>query len=247
MMIFLKKAIQVKLIVLGALFLLNGTTLFFVSNLNLGNFMCCGLGGVLLIVGILFNRLAKLIKFLLLSAVLIAVVCSSFLIIYGKNDSVTYKEDAIIVLGAAVHGKQPSLSLKDRLDTAVEYHNQNPSALIVVSGGKGQGEDITEADAMETYLLDKGVPQKYIIKESNATSTYENFEFSKQLLQEKLDGDFSVAFITNEYHIMRAGLCAKQAGIEDATHIHSSTKLSYLVSGVLRECLAVVKYAVFKS
>lgn len=243
----MKTLFKIIFAVSGAAILLNGIALFFVSNVNLGNFLTVAMGAVILLTVLLFKRLAKWLKVLLIAGISIAVVFSSFLIIYGKNDNVTYREDAVIVLGAAVHGKTPSLTLKRRLDTAVEYHNQNPDAVIVVSGGQGAQEDITEAEAMQNYLVDKGVAADKIIKEEKATSTYENFVFSKEILNKKFGDDYTAAFITNEYHTLRASLCAKRADIENITHAHSNTNLSYLVSGVLRECLAVVKYLIFKS
>lgn len=233
-------------IVIGALISLNGIALFFVSNLNLGNFMTVVLGCVIILLGVFFTKMAKLFKFLILVGLCLVVVFAGSLIIYGKGDNVTYREDAVIVLGAAVHGKTPSLTLKKRLDTAIEYHAENPDMLIIVSGGKGDQEDITEAEAMQNYLVSHGVSGDKIIKEENATSTYENFVFSKKLLDENLGSDYTAAFITNEYHILRANLCANEAGLKNITHAHSNTNLSYLISGALRECLAVIKYIIFK-
>lgn len=242
----MKVVLKTLFIVLGSIIFLNGAGLFLVSNFNVGNLLTLLLGMVILFTAIFFEKLNKWFKIILISCISVAVVCSSILILYGKTDNVTYKEDAVIVLGAAVHGKTPSLTLKRRLETAVKYYNQNPEVIIVVSGGKGPQEDITEAEAMKQYLIKKGVAQDNIIKEESATSTYENFVFSKLILDEKFKNDYSVAFITNEYHILRAGACANRAGIKNLTHIHSDTSLSYIIAGSLRECLAVVKYLVFK-
>ena len=167
------------------------------------------------------------------------------MIIYGKSDSTTYTEDAVIVLGAAVHGKSPSLTLKKRLDKAVEYHKQNPNAIIIVSGGQGAQEDISEAEAMEIYLIDQGVAADKIIKEDKSTSTTENFTFSKEILDKHFNKEYTTCFITNEYHVLRAADCAKDVGFDDISHLHSNTNLSYLMSGSLRECLAVIKHIVF--
>ena len=243
---YMKSVLKIIVAVIGAVIALNGAALFFVSNVNLGNFLSIGLGAVIIFVAVFFNKIAKWLKILLFTCIGLVVILSSFLIINGKSDTVTHTEDAIIVLGAAVHGKTPSLTLKRRLDKAVEYHAQNPNAVIVVSGGQGAQEDISEAEAMKIYLIENGVKSDKIIKEENATSTYENFKFSKEILTKNFGDEYTTAFITNEYHILRASLCAKRAGIESATHLHSSTTLSYIVSGVLRECLAVIKYLVFK-
>lgn len=242
----MKTVFKIIAVIIGAVIVLNGVALFFVSNVNLGNFLSIGLGAVIILIALFFNKIAKWLKILLLSGIGIVIVLSSFLIINGKNDTVTYSEDAIIVLGAAVHGKTPSRTLKNRLNKAVEYHTKNPDAIIVVSGGQGAQEDISEAEAMKIYLIENGVTPDKIIKEDKSTSTTENFKFSKEILDKHFSGDYSVAFITNEYHILRASLCAKRAGFESTTHLHSNTTLSYLISGTLRECLAVVKYIIFK-
>ncbi len=242
----MKFVLKIVFSAIGGIIAINGITLFFVSNVNLGNFLTIGFGVVIILTALLFKKLAKWLKILLISGISVAVVLSSFLIIYGKNDTTTYKEDAIIVLGAAVHGKTPSLTLKRRLDAAVDYHKQNPDAIIIVSGGQGAQEDITEAEAMKIYLIGHGVASDKINKEDKSTSTTENFKFSKEILTEHFGDDYTACFVTNEYHVLRAGLCAKRADIKNTTHLHSNTNLSYLISGSLRECLAVVKYVIFK-
>lgn len=244
---YMKAIIKTIITIIGSAITLNGIALFFVSNVNLGNFLSIGLGAVIILIALFFNKLARWLKILLISGIGAAVALSSFLIIYGKSDNVSYKEDAIIVLGAAVHGKTPSRTLKYRLKKAVEYHKQNPNAIIIVSGGQGAQEDISEAEAMKIYLIENDVKSDKIIKEDKSTSTTENFKFSKEILDKHFSSDYSVAFITNEYHILRASLCGKREGFENTTHLHSNTSTSYLLSGVLRECLAVVKYLVFKN
>lgn len=235
----MKNIIKIIIFAIGGIITFNGVALFFVSNVNLGNFLSVLLGGIVIFAALCFKKLSKWLKVLLVAGISLAIVCSSFLIIYGKSDTATYTEDAVIVLGAAVHGKTPSLTLKKRLDKTVEYHKQNPNVIIVVSGGKGAQEDITEAEAMKNYLVSNGVPENKIIEEGNSTSTTENFKFSKEILDGHFNGDYTVCFITNEYHIFRSLLCARRAGLREISHLHSNTNLSYLVSGSLRECLAV--------
>ena len=240
----MKSVLKIVVAVIGAVIALNGAALFFVSNVNLGCFLSIGLGTVIILITLFFNKLGKWLKILLFTCIGLVVILSSFLIINGKSDTVTYTEDAIIVLGAAVHGKTPSLTLKRRLDKAVEYHAQNPDAIIIVSGGQGAQEDISEAEAMKIYLIENGVKSDKIIKEDKSTSTTENFVFSKEILDKQLSGDYTVAFVTNEYHISRAAFCADNAGFDNTTHIHSNTSTSYLLSGVLRECFAFVYHLI---
>jgi len=102
--------------------------------------------------------------------------------LYGTNDNVTYHEDAVIILGAGIKGERLSLTLKYRLDKGLEYIALNPNAKIIVTGGKGPGESITEAEAMRRYLVSQGIENDRIIIEDKATSTYENLMYSSEFL-----------------------------------------------------------------
>ena len=234
--------------VAGAFCLFNGIIISMTSNLNLGNILTLIMGFVLLSVGFLWDmfktRCPKWLKTVFFIALAIVFMFSTSLYLYGKSDNVTYDEDAVIVLGAGLRGSRPSSTLKGRLNAAYEYHKGNPDALIVVSGGKGYDEDITEAEAMETYLVNLGVPKDSIIKEEKSTSTYENFTFSKSILDGILPDGYSVTYVSNEYHIFRAGQIARDAGFESTSHIHSSTLWHSVLPGVLRECVGVAKYFV---
>ena len=68
----------------------------------------------------------------------------------------------IIILGAQVRGRKITDSLKRRLDAAIHYLEENERTMVVVSGGRGPGEDISEADAMEQYLIEQGVAENRI-------------------------------------------------------------------------------------
>lgn len=165
-----------------------------------------------------------------------------FLFVFGRFDSVTNAEDAIIVLGCRVRGTEPSKSLQNRLDRAVAYHRANPTALIIVSGGKGDDEDCSEAEAMSAYLQQHGVPASSIVPEDRSTSTAENFRFSKPLLDARFEHPYTVAFITNDYHILRASLIARQEGYGTVTHAAAPTPFRSFFAGGLRETCAVVAH-----
>ena len=172
-------------------------------------------------------------------------ICSvaivSFIAVYGQYDNADYNEDAVIVLGAGINGDKVTYPLKVRLDKAMEYHKLNPDAVIVVTGGQGFQETVTEAYAMEKYLVQNGVEPSKIIKEEKATSTNENMRFSKKLLKE----DSKVVVITNNFHIYRAVSIAKLEGLDNVTHIHAGLQWYNIVPCYIRECLAVLKMWVF--
>ena len=240
-----KSILRTVLILLGIAITLNGVVLFLIANFNLGNLLTLLLGVVLTAGVIFFKKIPKYIKLTVAIPLTVAVALSSFLAIYGVSDNVTYKEDALVVLGAGINGKRITYVLADRLDRAVEYSRENPDALIVVSGGQGPGEDISEAEAMYGYLTSKGVSEDRLIKEDKSTSTHENFKFSKALLDERLDYDYKIAYVTNEYHVYRAGGIARNAGLPNSVHLHSVTRWYSVLPGLLRECLAVMKFWVF--
>lgn len=240
-MAFLMKPL---LCIVGGAVFINGFAVMLLSNFNFGHIFTCILGAVLFLWG-MFYRVIRLAvpRFLRITvATLLAaiMILSAFLIISGRSDSADFTEDAVIVLGAGVHGETPSLTLKKRLDTAVDYYNKNPDAVIVVSGGQGPQEKITEALAMERYLVERGIPRERILKEERATSTRENFTFSKEILDSYFDGEYSVAFITDDYHVYRASRYAASAGFGDMRYYHCKVKWYMVLPSCLRESAAVV-------
>lgn len=246
----LKNALRAVLFLIGSAIAINGIVLFFSASFNLGIPLTFLLGAVIICYSIFFdfanNRFPKYLMTIIISLFCLCIAFSSFLLIFGTTDTVTYKEDAVIVLGAGIKEDKPTRLLRSRLDKALLCYQKNPDIIIVVSGGMGPQESFTEAYVMQKYLLKKGVPQENILTEDKSTSTYENFVFSKKILDDKFDGDYSLCFVTNEYHIYRAREIAKTANIESATHTHSTTVWHSVLPGTLRECLAVIKFWLFK-
>lgn len=234
---------------IGLAALINGIAISLMSNFNLGNILTLLLGAVLLFWSVKYNLVKrvvpKLIRNILAAGLIIVLIFASCLLCYGTADNATYNENAVIVLGAAVHGETPSLALRDRLDAAVEYSAKNPEAVIIVSGGKGSQENLSEAEAMARYLVTKGISADKIIKEDKSTSTYENFLNSKVILEERFGDNYTLCFVTSEYHVFRAQSIAKSADFENITHTNSATRWYSVLPGTLREVLAVMKFWVF--
>lgn len=247
----MKKILKIFLVVLGLIFALNALFMTFYSNFNTGILTAFILGVLLILEGIYWDRLSskllRVLKSLFLLGLAAIVVFVSFLFSFGKNDTISGDEDAVIVLGSGILGEQITTGLQYRLDKAIEIYNSNNDILIIVSGGQGEQETITEALAMERYLISQGVPKESIIKEELSRSTYENFQFSKKILDQRFGSDYTVCFVTNEYHIFRAGQLASFAGVTSATHAHSDTKWYAVIPSSMRECLAVIKLWLFKN
>ena len=239
-------------IVLGLILIANFLLMATVSNFHFGLMMSFLIGAYLVGWGVLlrcsacgkFIRIWKWIHRVFLVGISYLLAVALFLGFYGNSDTVDYQEDALIVLGAAVHKETVSLPLKFRLECAAEYAKKNPDAVIVVSGGKGAQEDITEALAMERYLKNRGVTNP-IIKEERATSTYENFVYSKEILDSRLETAYRVAFVTNDFNSYRSEQMAEKTGFASVTRMHAETAWYNIFHNYLRETLAVTKLWVF--
>lgn len=237
------------LCIAGIFLALNGWFLLTVANINLGHVLTFLLGICLILVCVFYKKigivtskgLPKVLKYCIVILVCIEIALGLFIAFYGESDNTTYTEDAVIVLGAGVHGERISLPLKFRLDKAIEYHRKNPGAIIVVSGGKGFQESISEAQAMHKYLVSQGIPENCIIKEENSTSTIENMAYSKEILDTYFDKEYSVVIITNNFHIYRGVSYAKNAGFQNVSHMSAHIRWYTVVPNYLRETLAVLK------
>ena len=123
----------------------------------------------------------------------------------------------LIVLGAAVYGDQPSLTLVRRLEGALDYLEKYPESVAIVSGGVGPGETGTEAQAMHDWLRSRGIDEERIIQENKATSTKENLSFSFEKIRERGDSpEGNVAIVSSAYHLFRAKSMARLQGVDAA-------------------------------
>ena len=96
--------------------------------------------------------------------VIMAALC--IMVFMGAAASEERDLDYVIVLGARVKEHTVSNSLKKRLDKAIEYAEKNPETYLVLSGGKGPDEPVSEAQAMYQYLVYNGVrPSQLLLEE----------------------------------------------------------------------------------
>lgn len=244
------KVLRIICIALGAFLVLDTLIVSMLSNYNLGVILPAILGLPLLLLGVFMHHMDSgflaVLKWILLGCYALG---TAVLLLMGILMGTAAKRadrvdaDALIVLGAAVHGDRVTWVLSNRLDTAAEYLDAHPDTVCVVSGGQGDGESVTEASAMRKYLVErKGIDPARILVEDRATSTLENFAFSKKLIDEKLGEDASIAFVTTDFHVFRAGRVAKKAGI-DAEGIAAPDVWYIRINNFFRECVGITVYA----
>ena len=156
-----------------------------------------------------------------------------------------YNKDYIIILGCSIDKKGGLLPLlKGRANRAIRYAwdqeiDCGRPVKFVPSGGQGANEVISEGAALELYLLSHGAEQYEILAEKKSKNTYENFLFSKKLIDEAKP-DARICFATTNYHVYRSGLIAKRMGLKKIEGISSRTKWYFWPNGFLREFIAIL-------
>ncbi|MGW4525323.1 YdcF family protein [Amycolatopsis sp. NPDC004378] len=173
--------------------------------------------------------LAGYFGFLFLSLLVYSVLYSRI----GRRGGV----DAIIVLGCGLAGDRVPPLLAGRLDRAIRlYTRQKAAPLVVVSGGCGPDETVTEAEAMHAYLVERGIPEDRVRRETRAGTTEENLRFSAALLP--ADARRVVA-VTSDYHVFRTAVQCRRLHLP--YHATGSPTAGYfLPSALLREFAALV-------
>lgn len=172
--------------------------------------------------------------------------------------------DYVIVLGAKVKEEGISNSLKQRLDKAIEYSQDNPGTVLILSGGQGDDEPRSEAQVMYEYLLYNGVPEAQMILETASTSTVENIAYSKLLIQraeeaKRLQASLEVrvaapgpymqveekpvqiGVLTSNFHVYRARKIAQKWGIPQIYGISAKSDWILFPHLCVRECAAILK------
>ncbi|WP_456275252.1 YdcF family protein [Bacillus sp. AK128] len=145
--------------------------------------------------------------------------------------------DYLVVLGAKINGEEMSLALHYRVLIATQYLKENPTTQVVVSGGQGPGESITEAEAMKRYLLNEGIEEQRILTEDQSTTTFENLSFSKELL----DSTKQVIIVSSDFHLYRSTIIANRLGYEQIYTLPAKTPWVVKPKLWIREYAAVLK------
>ena len=189
--------------------------------------------------------LRKIIVTLLLLAVL-AFGALEAVVVSGGHDEVQGEPNIMIILGAKVESWGPSVLLQDRLDTALDYLEEHPEMIVVVSGGQGSNEPVSEAQCMKDYLVSHGVEETRILMEDQSHNTWQNLNFTFQLLKEQGYGDQmgKVLVVSNGFHLARARMLFGR--VWEGTYTLStlaapSTNLPAAIKNYLREPVALVK------
>lgn len=221
----------------------------FSGILNIGNGLGMLFFGCLFLWGIFQNKLiekstahkwARALRGLLITGYAVLVLLFSFesVLLVDAINATPPTDATLIILGCSVNGETPSQMLRLRIDAAEKFMKENPESKAVLSGGQGPGEDITEALCMYRELTARGISPDRLYMEEHSTSTRENIAFSKEIiLRENLNT--KVAVVSNNFHLYRASLSVKAAGLEFYS-VSAFTPYPLLGTYVMREYMGIL-------
>lgn len=230
-----------------------------IGIINIGNVFGTVGCGILLVISVFFGSFMKLVKslwnsgggrvFLIITAVLTALFIIyasviSILMFRASKDSPKNGNTTLVVLGCKVRNGVPSEMLRLRLDAAYVFLAEHTGTPVVVSGGQGSDEIISEAQCMKEYLVKRGISEERIYMEDKSASTEENLKFSLELIEkEGLCRDITI--VTDGYHQFRAEMLARRTGME-ASNISSDTQDWLLPTYWVREWFGIIYSCVLR-
>lgn len=211
--------------------------------------VCCCLAGILLFyeitrlllprfpVGMLWLR--RGFSVCLLIGILVVAITEGVIIAASFGDP-QEPVDYVVILGAKVRTTGPSASLWDRIYGAEEYLSSHPDVIAIASGGQGDDEPMTEAEAIRDELVMMGIAPDRIWLEDRATSTWENLNYTLDLIEEKTGArPEKLGVLSSEYHLFRASLFAKECGVEFVGIPARTSRVSQMVNHFMREVAGV--------
>ena len=174
-----------------------------------------------------------------------------------SRDKAVGDPQVMVIFGCQMRRDGPSILLRDRLDTALAYWEEHPDMKIIVTGGKGDDEHISEAQGMYDYLTAHGVDGAQIFMEDKSRNTWQNINNTFALMEREgwsLTGD--VLLVSSGFHLARIEMLwdrvrADSLRGEEYNDQHMSTlaaPVSHAPSRVqmfFREPLALVKSFLF--
>lgn len=236
------------LIVLGILLFFWCFLPVFAGIFNIGSLTGMVVGALLVLYGAapqLFTslpwQLQTVIKLIVL--VIAALTVSITAVMVSAILQPAAEADTVIVLGCKVDRNGPSRMLRERLDAAYDYLQENTDAIVIVTGGQGSDEPEPEGTAMQKYLVKKGIDAGRIYVEDKSESTRENLINAESIMQEnRLSAP--VLIVTNEFHVLRARMIANSLSIEAST-LPAPTDLFFFGAYYIRELYGVLYQIVF--
>jgi uncharacterized SAM-binding protein YcdF (DUF218 family) len=134
------------------------------------------------------------------------------LVLFAGARPTVHPADVILVLGAAQYNGRPSPVLKARLDHAIELYDSRLAGHVIVTGGVGAGDTLSEGEVARRYAIDHGVPDSVILVDRKGVTSAQSMDAAAALMRAN---DWSSALLVSDsYHMLRLELLARLAGIQ---------------------------------
>lgn len=144
-------------------------------------------------------------------------VCSAFAALESKasKGNLSAAPRCVLILGCRVRGEKAEKTLQTRIDAAAKYLLENPRVVAVCCGGIVH-EDQTKSEALviKEGLVEKGIDEKRIFLEDKSLTTEQNFLNALPIIKKLGFSVSDTAFLSSEFHLLRAGVIAKNAGFK---------------------------------
>lgn len=150
-------------------------------------------------------------------AALIALLLAYLLVTLGQVAWASRRDgarpvQAIVVFGAAQYDGRPSPVLRARLDHAADLYRQGLAPSVVVTGGKQEGDRVTEATVAAEYLARHGVPEPAILREVAGRNSWQQLAAASAFLKRR--GVTRVLLVSDGFHSARIQAMAGELGLE---------------------------------
>lgn len=119
--------------------------------------------------------------------------------------------ESIVVLGAAQYAGRPSPVLKARLDHGIDLWTRGMGKVLVLTGGRGYGDTMSEAEVGRTYARKHGVPDTVILLEKEGRTSRESMLGVAQLLQKR--GIKTAILVSDPFHMLRLSIIGRRFGL----------------------------------
>lgn len=181
----------------------------------------------------------------MLLAIFAGWLCCLLAIIGWSTRNVKGPADAIIVMGAAQYGGRPSPVLRARLDHALVLWRDRQSTRVVLTGGRREGDLISEAAAGRRYIVRRGVPATAILLESLGRTSLASMHGASVVLHEtdSLPARPSVLLVSDPFHMLRLDVLARMHGMRPLPSPTRTSPISanrsVAIEYILRESIAL--------
>jgi uncharacterized SAM-binding protein YcdF (DUF218 family) len=182
------------------------------------------------------GRIAGLAARCLITALTVLLVFSAGRVLAGSLINTSARAKHAIVLGMALENGQPSRDLLLRVETARQYAEENPEAILILTGGNPDSSGKTEADVMAELLMAQGIPEERLYWEDKARTTVENFTNSALMI----DPGEPVVLITSNYHMARSVRYAQNAGFTNILRLPAPSDLMTYGASLMWEMMSTL-------